>query len=360
MSRVLVGMSGGVDSSAAAKLLIDMGYEVTGATIKMFDKSSLPGFSGKCGDSEAEDAGRVCRTLGIEHLRLDFSQRFGKYVMDSFVNSYLSGETPNPCIECNAYLKFGAMLEFALENGYDYIATGHYAQRVFDEKTGEYLLMRPSDRSKDQTYVLYKLTQHQLSHTLFPLWGYEKAEIRRIAEKAGMINADKPDSQDICFVPDGDYASFIVNRSGVQPLPGDMLDTKGNILTQHRGIIHYTIGQRKGLGIALGKPAYVVDKNVTKNTVTIGGDDMLLKSSLSLREVNWISGTAPSEPIEVTAKTRYSQREGKAIVFPEPESRARIVFEKPERAPAKGQAAVFYKGDVLLGGGTIDSMGKDV
>ena len=358
MAKVLVGMSGGVDSSAAAKLLIDMGHKVTGATIKMFDKGAIPAFSGKCGDSEADDAAAVCRTLGIEHLRLDFSDRFAKYVMDSFVKSYLDGETPNPCIECNAHLKFGAMLEYALDNGFDMIATGHYAERVFDDKTGKYLLMRPSDRSKDQTYVLYKLTQHQLEHTIFPLWGYEKPDIRKIAASAGLINADKPDSQDICFVPDGDYASFIVNRSGVSPKAGDML-CDGAVIAQHRGIIHYTIGQRKGLGIALGKPAYVVDKNAQKNTVTIGGEDLLFKSRLVLRDVNWVSGEAPEKPVEVTAKTRYSQSESKAVVYPKGNG-AEIVFEQPQRAPAKGQAAVFYDGDILLGGGTIDSITEDI
>lgn len=355
MKRILLGMSGGVDSSAAAKILIDKGYDVTGATIKMFDRSQLGLTSETCGgENDVNDAAEVCRKLGIQHITPDFSETFKCCVMDSFVNSYLKGETPNPCIECNKYLKFGKMLEYALENGYDGIATGHYARCGYNENTGRYSLYRPADRSKDQSYVLYSLTQHQLEHTIFPLWGYEKGEIRKIAAQAGLINAEKPDSQDICFVPDGDYAGFILRNTEKAIVSGDMLDSEGNILTQHRGLIHYTIGQRKGLGIALGKPAYVVEKNAESNSVIIGNEDLLYKSVIYLRNVNWVRGEVPKEAIAVTAKTRYSQQESKAIVYPSENGKAKLQFEQPQRAPARGQAAVFYIGDEVLGGGTID------
>lgn len=354
MAKVMVGMSGGVDSSVAAKLLHDKGYEVTGVTLKLFDGSDIDENTKTCCSlSDVEDARSVAYKLGFDHLVFNFKNDFRKYVMEHFIDSYLKGETPNPCIECNRHIKFDKMLRRAEELGYDYIATGHYAIRKFDEKTGKYLLIRPVDRSKDQTYVLYGLTQYQLSKTLFPLGEYDKTTVRQIAEDAGLVNSGKPDSQDICFVPDGDYAKFITENTGITIPQGDFLNASGEKIGIHKGVIHYTIGQRKGLGISLGKPAYVTDKNAVKNTVTIGAEADLYKDEITVCALNWISMEDLSEPIEVTVKTRYSQNEQQATVYPLNGGEALVKFHKPQRAPAKGQAAVFYMGDVVLGGGTI-------
>ncbi len=354
MAKVLVGMSGGVDSSAAAKLLLDMGHVVTGVTLKLFEPEDLKNDIRACGSlNDVKDAKAVAQKLGFEHLVFDLRDDFRKNVMKYFIDTYLVGGTPNPCIECNKNIKFGKMLEEAEKLGFDLIATGHYAKRVFDEKTGKYQLIRPSDRSKDQTYVLYGLTQYQLSKTLFPLGEYSKPQIREIAENAGLINSRKPDSQDICFVPDGDYAGFITANSDAVIKEGDFLNIHGEKIGTHKGVIHYTIGQRKGLGIALGKPAYVTDKNADENTVIIGDKEDLYKSEIFVSDLNWISGDILTEEIHVTAKTRYSQNEAEAAVIPIGDNSARVVFAEPQRAPAKGQAAVFYNGDILLGGGTI-------
>lgn len=354
MAKVLVGMSGGVDSSVAAKLLIDDGHDVMGVTLKLFEPEDVTKDIRACGSlADVRDAKEVSQKLGIKHTVFDMKSDFRRDVMDYFIDSYLKGETPNPCLECNKKIKFGRMLEEAEKLGFDLIATGHYAKRVFDEKSGKYQLVRPSDRSKDQTYVLYGITQYQLSKTLFPLGEYDKAQARKIAENAGLVNYGKPDSQDICFVPDGDYAGFITANSDAVIKEGDYLNTLGEKIGAHKGVIHYTIGQRKGLGIALGKPAYVTDKDAEKNTVTIGDKENLFKSKIEVRDLNWISGEILTKPINVTAKTRYSQNEAEAIVTPIDESSAVVEFKTPQRAPAKGQAAVFYDGDILLGGGTI-------
>ena len=354
MAKVLVGMSGGVDSSAAAKLLLDNGHDVTGVTLKLFEPEDVTDDIRACGSvSDVRDAKAVAEKLWFEHLVIDLRESFCENVMSYFVNSYLNGETPNPCIECNKNIKFGRMLEEAEKLGFDYIATGHYAKRVFNEETKKYQLIRPSDRSKDQTYVLYGLTQYQLSKTLFPLEEFEKSQIRSIAQEAGLINSGKPDSQDICFVPDGDYAKFISNNSDASIKEGDFLNSDGEKIGTHKGVIHYTIGQRKGLGIALGKPAYVTGKDALKNTVTIGDKEELYKSEITVADLNWISGEELSAEISVTAKTRYSQNEDEATVIPLTPNTARVIFSQPQRAPAKGQAAVFYNGDILLGGGTI-------
>ena len=271
MAKVMVGMSGGVDSSVAAKLLIDSGYDVTGVTLKLFDGGDISeDFRTCCSLSDVEDARSVCYRLGIDHFVFNFKEAFRKKVINQFTESYLNGKTPNPCIECNRHIKFDKMLRRAEELGFDYIATGHYAERVYDYKTNRYILKRPKDRSKDQTYVLYGLTQYQLSKTLFPLGEYEKSDIRRIAEAAGLINSRKPDSQDICFVPDGDYASFIKKNTGAEIKEGNFISADGDVIGRHKGIINYTIGQRRGIGISIGKPAYVTDKNALENTVTIG------------------------------------------------------------------------------------------
>ena len=273
--------------------------------------------------------------------------------MQQFADCYLCGRTPNPCIECNRHVKFDKMLRRALELGYDYIATGHYAVREYDENTGRYLLKRPKDRSKDQTYVLYALTQEQLSHTLFPLGSLEKQEVRAAAEKAGLVNSSKPDSQDICFVPDGDYVSFIKKLTGAEVREGSFTDTEGKVLGTHKGIINYTVGQRKGLGIALGKPAYVVRKDVESNTVVLGDESDLYTSVLTAEDVNLISVEALEAPIRITAKTRYSQHEQPAVLSYVGDGIYKVVFDEPQRAVTSGQAVVFYDGDIVVGGGTI-------
>ncbi|MBP3380736.1 MAG: tRNA 2-thiouridine(34) synthase MnmA [Ruminococcus sp.] len=352
MNRVMIGMSGGVDSSVAALLLREQGYDVTGVTLKMFAESDISG--GGCGTMrDAEDAARVAERLGFPHEIFDFRSCFRENVMAYFAESYLRGRTPNPCIVCNRYVKFGEMLKIALEQGYDGIATGHYAICEYDESRGRYLLKRPADRSKEQTYVLYSLTQEQLSHVIFPLGGLEKSRVRKIAEKYGLVNADKPDSQDICFVPDGKYTDFIARFSGKTSPEGNFTDISGKILGRHKGIMNYTVGQRKGLVIALGKPAYVVRKDTASDTVVLGDEKDLYTSSLIAEDVNLISVAEITEPMAVTAKTRYSQREQKAVVYGIGGGRYRVDFDEPQRAVTSGQAVVFYDGDIVVGGGTI-------
>ncbi len=354
--RVLVGMSGGVDSSAAALLLKEQGYEVCGCTLRMYDNSVLgEGFAegGCCSLSDVEDAKSVCRKIGIDHITLNMTDDFGRLVMKPFAESYIRGETPNPCIECNRHIKFDLMLRRAELLDFDYIATGHYARREYDEASGKYRLMRSSDMSKDQTYVLYSLTQYQLAHTLFPLFGMSKQEIRSLAEKYGLVNSHKPDSQDICFVPDGDYASFIERYTGYKPEKGDFVSTSGEKIGTHSGVINYTIGQRRGLGVTFGKPVFVTGKDAGNNTVTLGEAQELMKTELFLRNVNLISGEPLTSPVKVTAKTRYTAKEQEAVIFPEEKGIMRAEFSSPVRAPAPGQACVFYSGSEVLGGGEI-------
>ncbi|MBQ5333765.1 MAG: tRNA 2-thiouridine(34) synthase MnmA [Oscillospiraceae bacterium] len=353
--KVLVGMSGGVDSSAAAAMLSEQGYEVCGCTLRIYDNSVLGEDyleGGCCSLADVDDAKSVCRKLGIDHIVLNFTEEVGKKVMHPFADSYINGETPNPCIECNKHMKFDLMLRRAELLGFDYIATGHYADISFEN--GRYLLKRPADRRKDQTYVLYTLTQHQLAHTPFPLYGMDKPAIRAFAEERGLINSRKPDSQDICFVPDGDYAAFIERYTGYVPAEGDFVDKSGEKIGVHSGIINYTIGQRRGLGVTFGKPVFVTEKDPVKGTVTLSDEADLFKSVLFLRDVNLISLDNVSEPMSVTAKARYSAKEQEAVIFPEENGIMRIEFSSPVRAPAKGQACVFYDGDIVVGGGIID------
>ena len=354
--KVMVGMSGGVDSSVAAKLLLDGGYDVTGVTLKLFSDEDIV-LEKKtrtcCSLTDVEDARAVAYKLGFEHIVFNFKDKFREDVMQHFVQSYLDGRTPNPCIECNKHIKFDKMLERAETLGYDYIATGHYAVKRLDEASGRNFLIRPKDRSKDQTYVLYGLTQKQLEKTLFPLGELNKAEVRTIAEASGLVNSRKPDSQDICFVPDGDYAKFIRETSGAEIPEGDFTSIDGQILGRHSGIINYTIGQRKGLGVAFGKPMFVLSKDAQSNRVILGGNDDLFSDTLIADDINLISVPEITSPIRVTAKARYSQRETAATVSPYGDSRLKVVFEQPQRALACGQAVVFYDGDIVVGGGTI-------
>jgi len=350
-------MSGGVDSSVAAMLLREQGYEVMGVTLKLFSDEDIVAAEkeGKtcCALNDVMDARAVAYKLGFEHVVFNFRDCFREKVMQQFADCYLCGRTPNPCIECNRHVKFDKMLRRALELGYDYIATGHYAVREYDENTGRYLLKRPKDRSKDQTYVLYALTQEQLSHTLFPLGTLEKQEVRAAAERAGLVNSSKPDSQDICFVPDGDYVSFIRKLTGAEVPEGSFIDTEGRILGTHNGIINYTVGQRKGLGIALGKPAYVVRKDMKSNTVVLGDESDLYTTVLTAEDVNLISVETLEAPMRITAKTRYSQHDKPAVLSSLGDGIYQVEFDEPQRAVTSGQAVVFYDGDIVVGGGTI-------
>lgn len=353
--KVLVGMSGGVDSSVAACLLLEQGYDVAGVTLHLYDNedAGLSKARTCCSLSDVEDARSVARHLGIEHYVFNFGPEFRKEVIGRFAEGYRKGETPNPCIECNRYIKFGIMLERAKLLGYDYIATGHYAQTAYSEETGRWLLKKAADTSKDQTYVLFSLSQEAISHTLFPLGGLKKSEVRKIAEEHGFVNAAKPDSEDICFVPDGNYVAFLENVMGMKTAPGDFVDTAGNVLGRHGGIIRYTIGQRKGLGLSFEAPKYVLRKDTLTNAVVLGSNRELFRDSFFAENVNLLFAESLTEPTKAGVKIRYSQTEAPATLFPARGGTVRVQFEEPQRAITPGQAAVFYSGDTVLGGGTI-------
>ena len=347
--KVLVAMSGGVDSSAAAALLVQQGYQCDGAMLKLAPNED----SRCCSADDAEDARQAAARLGMRFYVFNETARFRRCVMDKFVAEYGAGRTPNPCIDCNRELKFGALLDRALTLGYDYIATGHYARVDLDETTGKYRLLRGAERRKDQSYVLYQLTQRQLAHLLLPVGDYDKPAIRDKARQAGLDNADKGDSQDICFVPDGDYVGFL-RREGLPLTPGDFVDRDGRVLGRHKGLPCYTAGQRRGLGVSAGKHVYVLSKNGADNTILLGDDAELYASSLLASHVNWISGETPAQPVRCAAKTRYSQTEAPCTAYPLPDGGLRVVFDQSQRAITPGQAVVLYDGDVVLGGGTIE------
>lgn len=347
--KVLVAMSGGVDSSAAAALLVQQGYDCDGAMLKLAPNED----SRCCSADDAEDARQAATRLGMRFYVFNETDRFRRCVMDRFTAEYAAGRTPNPCIDCNRELKFGALLDRALTLGYDYIATGHYARVAYDAESGRYRLLRGAERRKDQSYVLYQLTQHQLAHLLLPVGDYDKPAIRDKAREAGLDNADKGDSQDICFVPDGDYVTFL-QRQGLTLTPGDFLDEAGCVLGRHRGLPCYTIGQGKGLGVAVGRHVYVLEKDQVHNAIVLGDDSALYASSLLASHVNWISGQIPAAPVRCAAKTRYSQVETPCTAYPLPDGGLRVVFDQPQRAITAGQAVVLYDGDEVLGGGTIE------
>ena len=349
--RVFAAMSGGVDSAAAALLLLRDGWDVTGVTLRLHGFRDRPGL---CGSAEDIDTARaVAASLGIPHVVLDLEDLFREKVMRRFVWAYTHGRTPNPCVDCNREIKFGALMDWALAQGADAVATGHYAQVCRCGETGRWQLRRGADRRKDQTYFLYQLTQRQLSHLLLPVGGYEKSALRALAAAHGLANAGKPDSQDICFVPGGDYAAFLRDCGGVELVPGDFVDRTGRVLGRHRGLECYTIGQRKGLGVSAGEPVYVLGKDPERNAVILGPDSALYTQELTAEEVSWLSIPEPAAPRSVTAKTRYSQHDAAATVYPLPGGRFRLVFEEPQRAITPGQAVVLYSGDLVLGGGTI-------
>lgn len=355
--KVMVAMSGGVDSSVAAVLLRDQGYDICGATLKLFsDEDVLTSCRTRtcCSLDDVEDARSVCYKLGIEHFVFNFKETFQDEVIQKFARSYEAGITPNPCIDCNRYIKFSKLIQRAILMKKDYIATGHYAQIEFDSVSGRYLLKKAVDLSKDQSYVLYVLNQHDLSRTLLPLGGMYKTDVRKIAEERNLINARKPDSQDICFVKDGDYAGFLENMMGVESKKGNFVDPEGNVIGEHKGIIHYTVGQRKGLGIALGKPAYVINKNKEFNTVKIGSEEDLYSNRLIASDLNMIALEKLTSPMKATVKTRYSQKETEAVLHPEGEDSIVVEFKDKQRAITPGQAVVFYDGDIVIGGGAIN------
>ena len=355
MKKALVAVSGGVDSSVAALETIEAGFNCIGATMKLFHPSAININPDKAtgSDSDIEDAKAVCEKLGIEHLVFDFAESFKENVINRFICAYESGLTPNPCIECNKHIKWKLMFEKMEELGCDYIVTGHYARIEFDENSGKYLLKKGKDEAKDQSYVLYNMTQSELAHTLLPIGELSKAETRERAEKNGFINSKKKDSQDICFIPDGDYAAFIENETGKTYKKGHFIRTDGTDLGEHKGLIHYTIGQRRGLGLALDRPGYVIRKDMDSGAVIIGDNEDLFTRRLVADEFNWISGEAPKAPIKAKAKTRYRHKEQPATIIPIEDGRVEIIFDEPQRAITEGQAAVIYDGDTLLGGGRI-------
>lgn len=341
--KVMVGMSGGVDSSVTAQLLKEKGCSVAGITLTLCDNGE---------ERNDNDARAICEKIGIPHYSFNLQKEFSQYVVSDFTSQYINGKTPNPCLVCNKYIKFGEMMNIAEKEGYNRIATGHYV-RVKKDRNGRFLLLRAKDISKDQSYVLYMLSQYQLSRSIFPLGEFTKTQVREIAQSNGFVNADRPDSQDICFVPDGDYAAFIEENSDFTSLPGEYVDLSGRVLGKHKGIIHYTLGQRKGLGIALGKPTFVIDKNSNTNRVVLGDEEFLFKKEVIAENVNFIPFDRLEKEMRVTAKLRYRHKDQPAVIMPIDEKKVKIVFDEPQRAPSPGQAAVFYDEDTVVGGGTI-------
>lgn len=351
--KALIAMSGGVDSAVAAWLMQQAGWDCVGCTMKLYQNEDA-GISREhtcCSLDDVEDARAVAYRIGIVHHVFNFSDTFREQVIDKFMNSYLEGRTPNPCIDCNRYLKFARLYRRARELGCDVIVTGHYAR--IETENGVWRLKKALDPEKDQSYVLYHMTQDQLAHTRFPLGSLTKPETRAIAEAQGFVNARKPDSQDICFVPDGDYARMIEQRTGITPEPGDFVDAEGRVLGRHRGIIHYTVGQRRGLGLSFPEPYYVTAIDVRANTVTLGPKSALFRRTVPVREFHWIAGEPPAGPIRCAARIRYRHPEQPCLLTPLSDGGVRLDFDEPQRAVTPGQSAVVYDGDTVLGGGEI-------
>jgi tRNA-specific 2-thiouridylase len=345
--KVLVAMSGGVDSSVAAALLKQEGYEVIGATMRMITPS----------DAEA-DASEVARRLGIPHHVMDFRDVFARRVIDDFCREYVLGRTPNPCVRCNRYIKFGVLRERAGEMGADFIATGHHARVERDGNTGNYLLKKGADTRKDQSYFLCQLTQEQLSHTLFPIGNMTKASVRQMARELDLPVAERPESQEICFIPDNNYTGFLKDHLPQASQPGPILDREGNTLGQHRGILAYTVGQRRGLGIAAAEPLYVTAIEPDRNAVVVGTKEQTYGTELVTGDLNWIASARPERPIRVKARVRYRHAEAGATVSPLDDNSVYVKFTRPQPTITPGQTVVFYDGDTVIGGGTILRQGR--
>ena len=345
-----------VDSTVAAYLMKQAGCRCMGATMRLYQNEDLgqSGFHTCCSAKDVEDAAEVAFQLDIPFEVVNYTEEFREKVIAKFIETYEAGGTPNPCIDCNKYMKFRHLLDWARAHGMEYVVTGHYARVEQDEATGRFLLKKGLDEGKDQSYVLYQLTQEQLSHLLLPVGSFEKPEIREQAEEAGLANAHQADSQDICFIPDGDYVRFLRDYGGVTPQPGDFVDETGRVLGRHRGLECYTAGQRKGLGVSADRPLYVISKNAENNTVLLGDNEELFSAALLASRVNWIAGETPVEKVYCTAKTRYSQKECDAVVTPLEGGCAHVELLTPQRAVTAGQAVVFYDGEEVLGGGTIE------
>ncbi len=349
-------MSGGVDSSVAAFLTKEEGFDCAGATMKRFSHEAhrFEGERRSCSLDDVEDARSVANRLGIPFFVFNFSDNFRREVIERFIAAYKSGATPNPCIDCNRFLKFDKFFSRAKELDIGHIVTGHYASVYYDAASRRWGLKKGTDESKDQSYVLYSLTQEQLAHTLLPLGGMSKTEVREIARDNGFINAKKRESQDICFVPDGDYAAFIERYTGEPNRPGNFVDGEGRVLGRHRGFVRYTIGQRRGLGLSLREPLYVCAKRAADNTVILGRGEELFSKSLTASGINLIACERISSPLRLRAKVRYKQREQWATVEQTAEDRLRVDFDEPQRAVTPGQAVVLYDGSCVVGGGTIE------
>ena len=354
--RAMIAMSGGVDSSVAALLMKRAGYDCAGVTMRLYRSPGMEQGSAKscCSDADEEDAAYVCWQLGIPFESLCCTREFEKTVIGNFIREYEAGRTPNPCIVCNRCLKFDLLLNLAWEKGFDCLVTGHYAQITRDTGNGRWQLRKAWDESKDQSYVLYMLSQEQLAHLRFPLGVLCKAEARAIAEGAGLVTASKHESQDICFIPDGDYGAFLERWTGRRDPEGEILDPEGRVIGRHHGAVRYTIGQRRGLGVAAEHQLYVIAKDMEKHTVTVGPESALYSRELTATDFNWLSIPEPDHPLRVTARTRYRQKEAPATVWPLKGSRVKLVFDQPQRAVTSGQAVVLYDDDLVLGGGTIE------